>query len=299
MKSVASLLLAATALALSPAPAAAAELGYGASVAPRGASFSKAEAILGGAPSSLAAILASQGAVRPTPTPASFGSPYRPLSLTRPRVAPVDRPDVFGSVALPIAHASLERHWRKVGNRPLGGAAAAFIEGIDGLSDIERLDAVNRYVNARVEFTDDSRQFGTADLWLAAADTLRRGRGDCEDYAIAKLQMLRRAGFADKDLYLVILRDVSRRADHAVLVVRAEGRLLVLDNGTNRIVDSDTVTDYRPIMTFSGNRSWTHGYRRNVEAPVQLAEASPPTTDGATTALAAATLPTVTVSIAF
>ena len=49
-----------------------------------------------------------------------------------------------------------------------------------------------------------------------------------------------------------------------MLVVRAEGRLLVLDNGTDRIVDTRW-RDYRPIVTFSGNRAWTHGYRR--EAP--------------------------------
>ena len=37
---------------------------------------------------------------------------------------------------------------------------------------------------------------------------MRRGRGDCEDYAIAKLQMLRAAGFEDRDLYLVIAKDL-------------------------------------------------------------------------------------------
>lgn len=111
--------------------------------------------------------------------------------------------------------------------------------------------------------------------------------------------MLRHAGFAEQDLYLVVLRDVARRADHAVLVVRSEGRLLVLDNGTNRILDSDSLSDYRPILTFSGNRSWTHGYRREVEAPVQMAEAAPLPVDGQTATLAAAALPAVTVSIAF
>lgn len=285
MKRVARLALAAFA-ATCTAPALAAEVPYGASVAPLGASYSKSDAILG-APSSLAAILASQGAAKPAaPVPASLGSPYRPLALATPRIAPDDRPDVFGSVALPIQRASLERHWQKVARSPIGSAASAFVEGLEGLSDIERIDAVNRYVNRRVAFTNDSQQFGSADLWLAAADTLSRGRGDCEDYAIAKLQMLRRAGFADKDLYLVILRDLSRRADHAVLVVRAEGRLLVLDNGTNRIVDSDSIADYRPVLTFAGNRIWTHGYRREVHAPVELAEASPAN-------------PAVTVSIAF
>jgi predicted transglutaminase-like cysteine proteinase len=129
---------------------------------------------------------------------------------------------------------------------------------------MEKLDAVNRYVNARVSFVDDIRQYGVADHWTSAADTLRRGRGDCEDYAIAKLQLLRRAGFAEKDLYLVILRDALRRADHAVLVVRADDRLLVLDNGTDRLIDSYEMPDYRPIVTFSGDRIWTHGYRREV-----------------------------------
>ncbi len=292
--------LAIAAAGLLSAPGLAAELPYGASVAPRGASYSKTDAILGGAPSSLAAILASQGAAKPSAlTLARFANPYRPLTLGAPRLVPADRPDVFGSVALPVARASLERHWQKVGRSPIGATAAAFVGGLDGLTGIAQLDAVNRYVNSRVQFTDDRRQFGTVDLWLAAADTLRRGKGDCEDYAIAKLQLLRRAGFADKDLYLVILRDVRRSADHAVLVVRAEGRLLVLDNGTNRIFDSDNLADYRPILTFSGNRSWTHGYLRNVEAPVQLAEASPPADVATTTALAAASLPAVTVSIAF
>ena len=45
-------------------------------------------------------------------------------------------------------------------------------------------------------------------------------------------------GFADRDLYLVIVRDLVRRADHAVLVARAEGRMFVLDNGTDNLLDS-------------------------------------------------------------
>ena len=118
---------------------------------------------------------------------------------------------------------------------------------------------------------------------MAASETLRRGRGDCEDFAIAKRHMLRAAGVPDNDLYLVVLKDLSRRADHAVLVVRAEGRLLVLDNGTDRIVDASDVQDYRPMLTFAAGRAYTHGYRRDAAAgdlcqqrrqrPVVLAEA--------------------------
>jgi len=274
MKRAVRILIAASGLALASAPAVAGELPLGASVAPRNASYSKSEAILGGAPSSLAAILASQGEARDaTPSPAGFGVPNRAAYM--PRVVPTDRPDVFGSVALAVGATPLERRWSKVERKPIGPAATAFMKSVSGLNEIEQLDAVNRFVNARVQFTNDKRQFGSADLWMAAGETLSRGRGDCEDFAIAKLQMLRHAGFAEKDLYLVILHDVRRRADHAVLVVRTEGRLLVLDNGTNRIVDSDLIPDYRPILTFSGDRSWTHGYRRGPEGPIQYAAARP------------------------
>jgi predicted transglutaminase-like cysteine proteinase len=185
------------------------------------------------------------------------------MPMYRPAIA-MDQPDVFNSVALPIARTSLDRRWRKVATGPVGPSSGIYASRLAGLSAIEKLDAVNRYVNARVSFVDDIRQHGVPDHWTAAAETLRRGRGDCEDYAIAKLQLLRRAGFAEKDLYLVILRDALRRADHAVLVARADGRLLVLDNGTDRLVDSYEMPDYRPIVTFSGNRTWTHGYRREM-----------------------------------
>ena len=259
----------AVALALTAAPAAAQSAPY--------YSASKTQAILGGE-SRLAAILAQQSG-QPLPQPAAYPSRYGApamqarMPVYRPAIA-MDRPDVFNSVALPIARTSLDRRWRKVANGPIGATPAAYVSDLADRSPIEKIEAINRYVNARVAFVDDSRQYGVADLWTAAADTLRRGRGDCEDYAIAKLQLLRHAGFADKDLYLVILRDALRRADHAVLVVRAEGRMLVLDNGTDRLVDSYEMPDYRPIFTFSGDRVWTHGYRRE-DPPIVMAASEP------------------------
>lgn len=240
------------------APTAAASLPLGTSVAPAYQSYGKTEAILG-APSRLAAIQAQQTGYAVASTRAYA---IRPAVVRTSRFVPLDRPDVFGTVALRVERTPLDRRWRQVGRAPLGRLAASFAARAAGLSPLERIDTVNRFVNSRVAFENDIRQFGVADRWMAASETLSRGRGDCEDFAIAKLQMLRRAGFADRDLYLVVLHDGRRRADHAVLVVRAEGRLLVLDNGTDRIVDSDSIADYRPILTFSGDRAWTHGYRR-------------------------------------
>ena len=170
-----------------------------------------------------------------------------------------------------MARTPLDSKWRAVENSAVGASAARFAGALRDKDPFKRLEAVNWYINRRIHFVADSRQFGRADVWSAAADTLRRGSGDCEDYAIAKLQMLRRAGFAERDLYLVIVKDLVRRSDHAVLVARADGRMYVLDNGTDEVLDSESVSDYRPVLSFSAAGEWTHGYR--VQPPVQVAVA--------------------------
>ena len=245
--------------------------------------MTKTEAILGGAPSALAAITAQQGD-RPLYSsdvvPAGGHAAFRPAvaNYVRPAVSS-DRPDVFNSVALTIGRSPLDARWSQVSGAGVGGNAGAFAGSLRDSNIIAKLEAVNSYVNARVRFVDDRIQFGVADRWLPAMETLARGRGDCEDFALAKRALLRSAGVPDKDLYLVVLKDLSRRADHAVLVVRANGRFLVLDNGTDRIVDSSDVQDYKPMFTFAANgRAYTHGYRRDVppvryaSAPIVLAE---------------------------
>ena len=247
------------------------------------AASSKSDAILG-APSALAAIMAAQSgnasvaaampltmAVFP-PAPQSVVPAALPLAPVD-TIASLDRPDVFNSVAMPIARTPLDQRWSRVGAASVHGRAARFAASLRGHDERVRLDAINRFVNARIAFVDDSRQYGVADRWSAASDTLARGRGDCEDYAIAKLALLRRAGFAERDLYFVVLKDLARRADHAVLVVRSGGRFLVLDNGTDQLTDSADIRDYRPILTFTANQRFAHGYRRSATPQVILASA--------------------------
>ena len=163
MKTLALTLLA---LAASSAPAAA-------QVAPAYASTSKSDAILGGAPSALAAILAQQSgapsvAARPAfaqlstiPSPDSRGATFRPavLPVTRAAVA-LDRPDIFGTVALSVAHTSLDRRWTRVSHGAVGTRATAFAASISSLAPLDRLDAINRFVNQRVRFVNDIQQYG-------------------------------------------------------------------------------------------------------------------------------------------
>jgi len=103
--------------------------------------------------------------------------------------------------------------------------------------------------------------------------------------------LLRRAGFAERDLYFVVLKDLARRADHAVLVVRSGGRFLVLDNGTDRMIDSADIRDYRPILTFTAGQRFAHGYRRSATPQLILAAGSVTREPGQLTIATAAGMP--------
>jgi len=237
--------------------------------------WSKTEAILG-APSALQAVLAHQqaGVLTPAVAPASYSVPRAQPAVVRDPASDEGvssgRPDIFGSVALRVSHTPLDARWHTVEHSPITGAPARFAATLQTLDTVEQLRLVNRYVNRDVRYADDERRFGRPDVWSTANDTLRSGRGDCEDYAIAKLQLLRAAGFNARDLYLVIVRDLVRRADHAVVVARADGRMYVLDDGTDQVLQSRDVSDYRPVLTFASYGEWTHGYRVQ-RVPVYIA----------------------------
>ena len=172
------------------------------------------------------------------------------------------RPDLFGSVALPVSRTPLDAKWRSVSNAKLSahsGPWASLIHSVARETPVEKLQSVNQWVNARVRFAGDRPDKKGEDRWADANETLHSG-GDCEDYAIAKMQVLEAAGFARTDMYLVIARDMARRADHALLVVQLDHRLLVLDSNTNQLLDADSVSDYRPVFTYGVQGAWVHGY---------------------------------------
>jgi predicted transglutaminase-like cysteine proteinase len=218
-------------------------------------------------------VAAATSQVKPTISAASlrFLAQSAPLpnsvdkrEFTRPSIGDSGRPDVFGSVALAVGKTPLDQRWNGVRDAQMNGKAGPWsklLRSQRGQSRAVQIETVNAWVNARISFVDDIKSVGISDQWASASQTLRKGRGDCEDYAIAKMQLLRSLGVDASDLYLVIARDLVRQADHAMLVVRMDEQLLLLDNGTDHITDARTAQDYRPIMSYSGNKSWLHGYQ--------------------------------------
>ena len=128
------------------------------------------------------------------------------------------------------------------------GRFAALIANAAKTSGTARADLVNRSLNAAIRYVSDAAQHGVADRWTAPLATLSSGRGDCEDYAIAKYLALREAGVAAADLRIVLVRDLLSREDHAVLALRDDGRWLVLDNRRAHLVTTDEVRHYMPLF---------------------------------------------------
>jgi predicted transglutaminase-like cysteine proteinase len=93
-----------------------------------------------------------------------------------------------------------------------------------------RIGAINRAVNLAIRETSDLAQWGVVEHWSPPLETLATGRGDCEDYAIAKFAALIAAGLAPEDVRLVVVHDTVADDGHAVAAARVDGHWLILDN---------------------------------------------------------------------
>jgi predicted transglutaminase-like cysteine proteinase len=154
----------------------------------------------------------------------------------------------------------------------------ALIEEARNKAGRDKLDAVNRMVNAAIRYTSDFEQHGVADVWSAPLATFASGRGDCEDYAIAKYVLLREAGVAADDLRLLLVRDTLIRQDHAVLAVRDDGRWLILDNRWTIVPESAEVRQLTPLFAIDhqGVRLFAAPYEARIphESEIDVAPAT-------------------------
>lgn len=202
-------------------------------------------------------------------------APAAPFAMPKPTPLPsapaprAGQPDIFGSVAMAVSRTPLDDKWAAAArSAPATVLSASLLRSARAAAGLRQVEMVNSWVNSRLRFVDDRQG---RDSWASASQSLQRGAGDCEDYAIAKMQLLEAAGFDRHAMFLVIARDLVRQADHAVLAVRVGSDLMVLDNMTDRVLPSSEVSDYRPIMSFNAYGRWTHGYRVTKPQPVQFA----------------------------
>jgi predicted transglutaminase-like cysteine proteinase len=191
-----------------------------------------------------------------------FVQPALPAQLAAPPARGSDL--ILGSKRVAIGKTQFDRNWARVKSESLGNVRRlglpTFKAGQSTADKLATLRAINAWVNRRITYVEDAELFGRADYWAGARETLRIGKGDCEDFAITKMQLLARAGISRDDMILTIARDNVRRADHAVLMVKVGDERVMLDNATDALLDGSMPQDYRPILSFGTRQAWLHGY---------------------------------------
>ncbi|MGO9698797.1 MAG: transglutaminase-like cysteine peptidase [Xanthobacteraceae bacterium] len=111
-----------------------------------------------------------------------------------------------------------------------------------------RIGVINRAINLAIKPTSDLAQWGVVDRWSAPLATLTTGRGDCEDYAIAKYVALMEAGVSADEVKLIIMHDLATGEDHAVVTARLEQKWIVLDNRRLTLLEDVEIAHVVPLF---------------------------------------------------
>ena len=138
--------------------------------------------------------------------------------------------------------------------------------GQQGKHEAAQLEAVNRFFNRHLRFVDDRELWGVVDYWATPVQSLWRGAGDCEDFALAKYISLRYLGIAGEKLRITYVKALEQDQAHMVLTYYPGpgATPLVLDNLNEAILPASRRRDLLPVYAFNGSGLWyaDHGEGR-------------------------------------
>ena len=126
------------------------------------------------------------------------------------------------------------------------------------LTDV-KLIKVNEFFNRRISFADDQSVWGKSDFWATPFETMTKGKGDCEDFVIAKYFSLLDMDVPDAQLRLIYVRarlggpSSAVQQAHMVLAYydTPEADPLILDNLITEIRPAARRPDLAPVFSFN------------------------------------------------
>lgn len=135
-----------------------------------------------------------------------------------------------------------------------------------GADELVRQEQTNLFYNRKIRYTSDQRLYQQPDYWASPLETFSQGRGDCEDYAIAKYFTLLAGGMPASKLRMVYVKadlpaTATRPAEsvgHMVLAYypQPDADPLVLDNLTDEIRPASLRPDLKPVFSFNTEGLW-------------------------------------------
>ncbi len=182
---------------------------------------------------------------------------------------PVNPLSVFGSVPIKFSSAHLKQLTRNAMapfkeirekcirvvacDKHLPAAWRKTMNKARQLQGVEQLRWVNAQVNRLLRYRSD----GHNDVWSSPLDSMKRGGGDCEDYALVKMWFLRNLGI--DQIHIVVVDHPGSKTLHAVLAVKMGLVSYILDSRSSRVVVEDEIKEYVPIFSVGLNDTWVHG----------------------------------------
>ena len=143
----------------------------------------------------------------------------------------------------------------------------AMIDAMQGLPEQQRLIQVNDFFNTRIRWVQDPEAWGKKDYWATPLETMGNGKGDCEDFAIAKYATLILAGVDVNKLRITYVKaqiggpESKIHAAHMVLAYydspAADPK--ILDNLIGDVRPASKRKDLTPVYGFNSKGLWVGG----------------------------------------
>ncbi len=115
------------------------------------------------------------------------------------------------------------------------------------VSDIKKLNTVNTWVNF-IKYKSDKELYGVNDYWATLYEFVGKGKGDCEDYTIAKYYILKELGIDPRRMkftYVIYKDRIGKKVSHMVLAYlkvprpKSKQDILILDNTNRKVLSAN------------------------------------------------------------
>lgn len=162
--------------------------------------------------------------------------------------------------AIDLSDSIIQKFEQKYGSEPAEHVRQwrELLQVSKGLSEMEKLVAVNNFFNRKIKFVDDIIHWQKKDYWATPFEFIGTGAGDCEDFSIAKYFSLLELGIPDDKLRMTYVKALAYNQAHMVVTYFSEpGAIpLVLDNINPAIKPATQRKDLLPVYSFNGAGLW-------------------------------------------
>jgi predicted transglutaminase-like cysteine proteinase len=141
----------------------------------------------------------------------------------------------------------------------------AMLQVAANMSEKDKVRRINEFFNRKIQNGDDQTLWGSGDYWATPLETMGRGSGDCEDFAIAKYFSLRSLNVPNEHLRITYVKariggphsDIVQA--HMVLSYYEDptGEPLILDSLITELRPASRRPDLVPIFSFNSDGLWT------------------------------------------